>query len=167
MKIIITGTPCTGKSTAADYLAEKMKLPIIHVNDFAKKEKLILGKERGSYIIDLKKLRKKLEKKDGVIESHLLCEFSLPNSAVFVLRCNPNVLVKRMARRKYSRQKTKDNLECEALDYCTIRAGENYKKVHDIDTTKRSVKQTAGKIIRILEKKDNEDKVDFSSYFLR
>jgi adenylate kinase len=167
MKIVITGTPGTGKSAAADALAKTLKTKVIHVNDLLRKKRLVIGKERGSYIVDLKKLKKMLVRKKGVIENHLLCEFPLANSVVFVLRCDPKVLVMRMSKRGYPRDKIRENLEVEALDYCTINAEKNYKKVYDVDTTRRTVKQTVDKIIRILKKKEKGDRVDYSSYFLR
>ena len=167
MKLIITGTPGAGKTSVADALGKKLKLPVIHINDFAKKERLIIGKDSGSYVIDLKRLKKKLAKKSGILESHLLCEFPLSNSIVFVLRCNPKVLASRMRRRRYSKKKIGENLECEALDYCTINAEKNYRRVYDVDTTGKTIRQTADKITRILKKKEKGDNVDYSNYFLK
>ena len=167
MKIIITGTPGTGKTLVADLLGKALKKRVVHINDFAKKNKLIMGKSGGSYIVDLKKLRKKLLKFDGIIESHLLCEFSLPNSVVFVLRCDPKVLAMRLQKRKYLRRKIKENLEVEALDYCTIKSEKNYKKVYDVDTTNRTIRQVVKRIIAILKKKAKPDRVDFSNYFMK
>jgi adenylate kinase len=167
MKLIITGTPGTGKTAVADALARTLKIKAIHVNEFARKHRLLIGKSRGSYIVDLKKLKKRLAREMGVIESHLLCEFPLSGAVVFVLRCDPRVLARRMMKRKYPKDKIRENLECEALDYCTINAEKNYNRVYDVDTTRRSVKQTADKIMRILRKKDKADAVDYSSYFLK
>lgn len=167
MKIIITGTPGTGKTIAADVLGKALKKRVVHINDFAKKNRLFIGKARGSYIVDLNKLKRKLASEDGVLESHLLCEFSLPNSVVFVLRCDPKVLAKRLLKRKYLRRKIKENLEVEALDYCTIKAEKNYRRVYDVDTTHRTISQAVRKIIAILKKKSKADRVDFSNYFMR
>jgi len=167
MKLIITGTPGTGKTSVADVLGKALKLPATHINDFAKKERLVIGKERGSYIIDLKKLKKKLAKKGGILESHLLCEFPLSNSIVFVLRCDPKTLENRMKKRRYSVRKIKENLECEALDYCTINAEKNYRRVYDIDTTGKTINQVADKILKILKNGGKADRVDFSNYFMR
>jgi len=166
MKIVITGTPGTGKTIVADLLGKALKKRVVHINDFAKKKKLIIGKTRGSYVVDLKKLRKTLLKADGVLESHLLCEFPLPDSIVFVLRCDPKVLAHRLQKRKYPRQKIRENLEVEALDYCSIKAEKNYKKVYDVDTTRRTIGQAVKKIIAVLKKKSGSDKVDFSNYFM-
>lgn len=167
MKIIITGTPGTGKTIVADMLGKALNQRVVHVNDFAKKNKLIIGKTRGSYVVDLKRLRRKLAKVDGILESHLLCEFGLPNSTVFVLRCDPKVLAIRLQKRKYLRRKIRENLEVEALDYCTIKSEKNYRKVYDIDTTHRTINQVVKKILLILKKKAKGDSVDFSNYFMR
>jgi len=167
MKIVITGTPGTGKTIVADLLGKALKKRVVHINDFAKKNKLIMGKAGGSYVVDLKRLRKKLVKVDGILESHLLCEFSLPNSVVFVLRCDPKVLAHRLQKRKYPRQKIRENLEVEALDYCSIKAEKNYKKVYDVDTTHKTIRQDTRKILLILKKKAKADRVDFSNYFMR
>ncbi len=167
MKIVITGTPGTGKTIVADMLGKALRQRVVHINDFAKRNKLFIGKARGSYIVDLKKLKRKLANVDGVLESHLLCEFPLPGSIVFVLRCDPKVLAKRLLKRKYLRKKIKENLEVEALDYCSIKAEKNYDKVYDVDTTHRPINRVVKKIILILKKKSGADKVDFSDYFMR
>lgn len=166
MKIIITGTPGTGKTAVANLLGDALGKRVLHISDFARKNRLFTGKARGSYVVDLKRLRKKLMDADGVLESHLLCEFSLPNAMVFVLRCDPKVLSKRLSNRKYLRKKIKENLEAEALDYCTIHSEKNYKKVYDIDTTNKTARQAVKKILLILKKKAKGDKVDFSKYFM-
>jgi len=167
MKIVITGTPGTGKSIIADILGKALRQRVVHINDFAKKNRLFIGKSGGSYIVDLKRLKRKLEKIDGVLESHLLCDISLLDSIVFVLRCNPKVLAKRLLKRKYLRKKIKENLEVEALDYCSIKAEKNYNKVYDVDTTSRTIGQAVKKIIAILNRKSKADRVDFSNYFMR
>jgi len=73
----------------------------------------------------------------------------------------------RLQKRKYLRRKIKENLEVEALDYCTIKSEKNYKKVYDVDTTNRTIRQVVEKIIHILKKKAKPDRVDFSNYFMR
>lgn len=164
-RIIITGTPCTGKSTVADLLGARLGVPVTHVNA------LVTGKPKKTktVFVNLKKLRTRLLKTRGVIESHLLCEFGLPSSTVFVLRCNPAVLAQRMKKRGYSARKRRENLECEALDYCSILAEKNYggRRVFDVDTTKQTLKQVVEKILEILQKRGKADRVDFSKWLLK
>ena len=48
MRIIITGTPGTGKSTVANLLGKQLERGVVHVSEFAKKEKLITGRKTRS-----------------------------------------------------------------------------------------------------------------------
>lgn len=167
MRIIITGTPCTGKTSVSEILGKKLKIPVAHVTELVKTKKL--GRKKGGEIeVNLSKLKKELLKTNGIIEGHLLCEFGLPNSIVFVLRCDPRVLEKRMKKRGYLKKKIKENLECEALDYCTIRAEKNYgrKKVFDVDATKRKPTEVTGKILSIMRGKSKPDIADYSGWLL-
>lgn len=63
MKIlIVSGTPCSGKTTLAKKLAKKLSCKYIDVNKIIKKYKLAKSydKKRECYIVDIKKLNKKL-----------------------------------------------------------------------------------------------------------
>ncbi|MEM4221898.1 MAG: adenylate kinase family protein [archaeon] len=150
-RIIITGTPGVGKTTIGKAFAKKHNLPFVSVGS------LVEGKR-----FTLKWLQKKLMNFEGVLESHLLCEFYLPDSFVFILRCSPKVLAKRLAKRGYSKKKILENLECEALDYCTICAEINYGKVFEIDCTKKSIRKIIEIMEKALEGKAESEKVDFS-----
>ena len=62
--ILITGTPCTGKTTTAKALASKLGAEYINLTDLAKTYNLTLGedKERNTLIIDEEKMQQKLPK---------------------------------------------------------------------------------------------------------
>ncbi|NUN11278.1 AAA family ATPase [Candidatus Micrarchaeota archaeon] len=135
MNILITGTPGTGKTFFAKELSKKLGLELVDVTALVK-EKKIYKKQGRELEVDLKKLKKELEKKDDcIIESHLLCEFSL-GKEVIVLRCNPKELEKRLNARNYSKKKVLDNVLLEALDYCLIKSEENYATVRQLDNTR-------------------------------
>lgn len=165
-KIIITGSPGTGKSSVANMLGRKLRTRVIHINNYAKKNDLIIGKQDDSLVINMDLLKKMLNKERGIIEGHLACEFKLSGAFVIVLRCDPKILRGRLRKRGYSRKKIKDNLEAEALDYCTQHAEEHYKKVFEVNTTKRSVTETVKECIKIINGRSEGDSVDFSEYFL-
>lgn len=166
MRIVITGVPGTGKSSAADELGKLLGLRVIHITEWVKGKKL--GKWKGKeLIVSPSRLRRSLlNEKNGIIEGHLACEFSLPRTLVFVLRCSPSVLRRRLRARKYSGIKARENIEAEALDYCTILAERNYRRVYDIDTTHSPAPKTARKMVRIIKKGGKGDRVDWSGYFL-
>lgn len=163
-KIIITGTPGTGKTTIADALGELLKTRVIHINEYAKEHNFIIGQEKGSYTVDLEALRNALNKEPGIIEGHLACEMKLRNSFVIVLRCDPAVLKKRLKDRGYNSRKIAENLEAEAIDYCTIKAMKGFRAVFEVDTTTRDVQKIVDECMKIIYGTSKGDKVDYSHY---
>lgn len=166
MRVVITGVPGTGKSSAAEGLGKILGLRVIHITEWVKRKKLGRWKGRELIVSPARLRRSLLNEKNVIIEGHLACEFSLPRSIVFVLRCSPFVLKRRLGARRYSGIKTRENIEAEALDYCTILAERNYRRVYDIDTTHSPAPKTAARIARIVEKGGKGDRVDWSGYFL-
>lgn len=161
MIIAITGTPGTGKSTLAKKLAVYLKFPLIDVEKIAKKT--ALKKENNEYTANLEKLRKKLikvikNKKNAVLESHLLVEVKLPVDLLVILRCSPRELKQRLKKRSYSKRKTLDNLLCETQNYFATRAKLNYAKtkIVEINTTKFPT------LAQFMRKIKTSDEVDFS-----
>ncbi len=148
-RVVVTGTPGTGKTTLAKALAKKWRVPLVDVNALAK-ERGFAKKRKGEkeLTVDLKRLSQMLTalvrlppyKKGFVVEGHLACEFSLPNvQRVVVLRTNPRALATRLKRRGYSSLKTRGNVEVEALDYCLTKSLSHYprSKLVQVDTTQR------------------------------
>lgn len=171
MKLVLTGTPGTGKTTLGKALASKLGSEFIDLNKLAEEKSLYTGKvDKGAKEVKLGELKKELLKKiknnaGYVIEGHLACEFFVPCEKVIVLRTNPLVLLKRMKERSYSREKMRDNLLCEILDYCLIKAELNYPhtQIIQINTTKKiTLKSFLEKI-----KSGKSDKVDWSKMLLK
>jgi len=161
-KIVITGTPCVGKTTLAAELAKELDVPVVSVNDFATSNGYFTVKPgEAEKTVDVKKTGVELRKHlaalpDGyVVEGHLACEFALPCDVVIVLRAHPSVLVKRYAERKYPKVKTDDNLLCELLDYCQTIAEFNYPKgkIVQIDNSKNL---SAKEILARVESKESD-----------
>ncbi|MDD5171788.1 MAG: AAA family ATPase [Candidatus ainarchaeum sp.] len=164
MRIIITGSPGTGKTIIAEKLSKQLGIPLIDIKKVVNKRKLA-GKR---HEVDLKRLASALSflksKKDFVAEGHLACEVRLPADFVFVLRTNPKTLKKRLAKRRYAKRKLEENLMAEMLDYCTQRSEKTYrKKPLELDTSGLTVAACVSKIIKaIKQKKKRLDSVDYS-----
>jgi adenylate kinase len=159
MRILITGTPGTGKSSVAREISKRKGWPLLSLKEIAEKRGCIIRKEGKERIVDAEKLRKEAlrelkGKKDAVIEGHLGCEFSLPVDFVFILRARPAELRRRMGRRGYNSRKIEENLMAEMLDYCSQVSARHYKvPILEADTTKRTAGQTARRILSCLGKK--------------
>lgn len=135
--IIITGTPGTGKSTYGKKLAREKGYEYFDINDLIKKNRLHEGYDRSkkSYDVDVKKmncflLRLIQEEKDNktkgiILDSHL--SHYLPATYVnlcIVMKCDLKKLKKRLEKRKYSKSKVRENLDCEIFDVCLNEAKE-------------------------------------------
>lgn len=161
----ISGTPCTGKTTIAEALSSKLNIKLIKINDFAIDNELILGidNKKGYKIIDVEKLDalllKTLEKHDSIIvEGHLshLCSGA---DKLIILRCNPEILEKRLTERNYSKSKIFENLEAEAMGVCTAEALEKYSdEIHEIDVSDLTTDECVLKITNII---NNNEKLNF------
>ncbi len=178
--IAITGTPGTGKSSAARELSKIIGADVIDAGKFAKENGIVEGFDarRRSWIVDTKKLKDKILKRikttiEGpvIVEGHYSEEVCDPD-VIFVLRCRPDVLGKRLGRRGYSREKIEENLLAEALDYCTISACSMKKaiKVYELDSTGAGKKSLAEIMAHVLSSKKYvkkySPKTDYSSGFL-
>jgi adenylate kinase len=134
MRIIITGTPGTGKSSVAKALGRRIKHMVVNEHQFALEKKI--GKwdsDEGELIIPLQQFARELNKllakeKDIILEGHLLCELRLPADFVVLLSVKPEILEKRLQAKGYSELKVQENVFCEANDYCKKRVVRNYKK---------------------------------------
>lgn len=128
----------------AKKIAKKLNYDYIDVNKLIKKNKLFesFDKKRDCYVINTKKLNSflkdliKKSKKSLVIDSHL--SHYLPKEYVnlcIVTKCDIKVLKKRLQKRKYSKEKIKENIQAEIFDVCLNEAKEKKHKILIIDTT--------------------------------
>ena len=173
--IVISGTPGTGKTVISKILKDKLKskfnTKLINLSEFAIKNNLIINydKDRDTHVIDELKLKKKLKKvlkklkKERenkvmmtIIESHFseLVPKKYINFA-FVLRCDPEILYKRLERRGYKKQKILENVQSEILGTCTAQFLSKKRKfpLIEIDTSHLTPEGVVEKILRIIESK--------------
>jgi len=162
MKISISGTPCTGKTEVSKLLSKKLNYKLIQVNELAEKLNAFTGydKKRECKILDMGKLKKEINKIKGnvIIEGHTSHLFSV--DIVIILRCNPEILKKRLEKRYPSNPlKVQENLEAEILGVITSEAVMNNKKVYEIDTSDKSVDESVDDVLKILKGSTEEFKI--------
>ena len=162
--IIITGTPCTGKTTISKKLSEVLNFLYLDINQILRKYKIKYSydKKRRCKVIDTKKLNKSLieelnnaknynkstinpnktkntNKINGVIiDSHL--SHYLPKKYVdlcIVAKCSLKILEKRLIKRGYSKKKIRENLDAEIFDVCHVESVERKHKVLIVDTSNK------------------------------
>jgi adenylate kinase len=162
--ILITGTPCTGKTTTAKALTAKLNAEYINLTDYAKTHKLTLEEdnERKTIIINEEKMQKKLAEtitasnnSNIIIDGHYAAAVTPTSlvSQVFVLRRNPKELRKFMEKCGYAGTKMWENLSAEILDVCLIEALQSQQgKVCELDVSGKKVEEVVNDIVDVLEK---------------
>jgi adenylate kinase len=165
---VITGNPGVGKHTVAKQIAKNLNLDLIDINKVAIENGIFVrGKE--TLDVDTKDLQKILNKKitnHSLIVGHL-APYVIPRNKVnlvIVLRKNPYKLIPVYKKRKYSKQKTIENLGSEVLGITFYDALKKFgpSKIHQIDTSLSSVSKVVKKIEMLFEKgKFQEDQVDW------
>lgn len=169
MILIITGNPGVGKHTIAKSVAKILNYKILDINKIA----LEFGtyeKNDESLDVDIKKLQNILKnkiKEKSIVVGHL-APYVLTKKQVkkaIILRKNPYKLISLYKKRRYSAKKIAENLGSEILGIiahdCMKKFGKN--KSHQLDTTSKSVSQITKIIIKSIDGKFENDKVDWLS----
>lgn len=136
MRVAVTGTPGTGKTTATEQL--EASLEVFHLNALVTEEGLTTGhdEERDSAIADMEAIAARLDGRDDILfESHLAHQFEADR--VVVLRCHPEQIEQRLADRNECEASIRENAESEALDVILGEAVDRHgaEAVYEIDTT--------------------------------
>jgi adenylate kinase len=162
--ILVTGTPCVGKTTVAQQLTAKLDAVYINLTEFANKHRLTLGedKERKTTIINEEKMRTKIgetidaaEKPAIIVDGHYAAAV-VPKryvTRIFVLRRNPIELRRFMEKCGFSGAKLWENLASEILDVCLVEALREHEKekVCELDVTGKTAENVASEVIAILD----------------
>jgi len=164
VRIAVTGTPGTGKTTATERL--ETDLDVIHLNDVIKSEGFSTDRdeERGSLVADMDALAEWLADRDeALVESHLAHNFDADR--VVVLRAHPDTVVERLRERGDSDSKAYENAESEALDVVLSEAVQRHGRedVYEIDTTDREPQSVADDIAAVVagEREPTAGTVDY------
>jgi adenylate kinase len=152
VRVAVTGTPGTGKTTATELL--DTDLDVIHLNEVIRKEGLTTGHDddRESVIADLDAVADWLAGREDVLfESHLAHQFSADR--VVVCRCHPEQLEGRLASRGESEASVAENAESEALDIILSEAVQEHgtESVYEIETTDRTPEAVTAEIAAVIE----------------
>ena len=161
--IVITGTPCVGKTTIARHLAPQLDALYVNLTELAKKENLIQGEdaERKTTIINENRMRTRLkeiidqtEKTNVVVDGHYAAAV-VPETHVtriFVLRRNPVELREFMEKSCFLGAKLWENLASEILDVCLVEALREHEtaKICELDVTDKTVEKVVAEIMEIL-----------------
>jgi len=161
--ILVTGTPCVGKTSVAHLLTSKLNAFYVNLTELATRENLISGKdeERNSIIVDENQMRRRIseiiencDKEDMIIDGHYAVSV-VPKKLVtyvFVLRRDPVELRKFMEHCGFSGRKLWENLASEILDVCLVDALNVHRKgkVCELNITGKSVEEVVSEILDVL-----------------
>ncbi|MFB6159590.1 MAG: adenylate kinase family protein [Haloferacaceae archaeon] len=169
MRVALTGTPGTGKTT----VSERLDVPVVHLNEVVESEGLWTDRdeERDSLVADVDALGDWVDRNEPstgpvVVESHLA--HLLDADRVVVLRCRPADLERRLRDRGVAPAKARENAESEALDVVLGEAVERHGAgaVYEVDTTDRDPDEVAADVRAVVagERDPSAGTVDFTDY---
>jgi len=161
--ILVTGTPCVGKTSVSHLLASKLDAFYVNLTELAMSENLVLGEdeERGSTIVDEKRMQRKIrekiescDKNNIIVDGHYAVSV-VPKrlvTHVIVVRRDPVELRKFMEKCGFSGRKLWENLASEILDVCLYDALKVHgkKKVCELNASGRSIDEVVTEILGIL-----------------
>jgi adenylate kinase len=136
--ILVTGTPCVGKTATAILIAERLGMKHICVGDVIKEHNCYDGRdeELDSAYLDEDKLLDTVEamfetaaeEGVGIVADFHAAELFPERwfDLILVLRAETNVLFDRLTARGYSEKKRSENMECEIMQVVLEEAREAY-----------------------------------------
>ena len=136
MKICITGTPGTGKTEIASALSKSLEWKLIDLNKLAKQKDLYSGfdKKRNCKIVDIRKINKEIKDLKGniILESHY--SHKIDCDKVILLTASPKILIKRLEKRKWKKEKIQENLDAEIMEVIKSEVYEKYLSRNEKET---------------------------------
>lgn len=145
----LTGSPGTGKKTAALALEPRLGVPCYSISGLAE-EAHAVSKRGDESTVDTDRLKARLAGRlwsRCLVYGHLLSDVIERRvlDVAIVLRCEPSVLKVRLSERKYDALKVRDNVEAELIGYASWEAKRAYgpSTVWELDTTRSTPAETA------------------------
>jgi adenylate kinase len=142
MRVAVTGTPGTGKTTATELV--ETDLDVVHLNDLIREQGLATGRdpERGSLVADLDAVSERLEGRDDLlVESHLAHHLDVDR--VIVLRCHPRELRRRLLERGEDSGELTDDTTAESSRPLTRKARETAESAKPPRALTRKARENA------------------------
>ncbi|MFB6116321.1 MAG: adenylate kinase family protein [Candidatus Nanosalina sp.] len=163
MKIGVTGTPGTGKSTISKQLDGR----VVDLKEYLEEKDLGEVNEDGEIEVEIEELRENTPEepadRDLILEGHLAHFLDLDYCVV--LRCRPDVLRERLEKRDYSSEKVEENIESEKMDLILSQAVRNQEKVFEVDTTGKDVEEVVDEVRKGIENREESyGVVDWSEF---
>jgi adenylate kinase len=155
--VLIFGSPGVGKSEVGRIVAERLGLRLIELAELA-------GGEEADMRAVSARAGSILRREGGVVVSHIPFKpRGLMPRRVIVLRRNPLELVEVLRSRGYSREKVRENVEAELIDYVYVRALEIYgpRRTVQIRTSGRTKEEVAERVLRALRGELRSEEVDW------
>ena len=166
--ILITGTPCTGKTTIAQQLTATLDSFYINLTELAKTHGLTVGKDktRETLVVNEEEMQHEIskaidtaKKATVVVDGHYAAAVVSKRyvTHVFVLRRNPVELRGFMEQRGFSDAKKWENLASEILDVCLVEAlqEQGEEKVCELDVTGKTVESVVNEMCAVI--KENKE----------
>lgn len=163
MRVAVTGTPGTGKTTVARSLADELGTEYVDVTERVREDASSgYDEDRGVPVADVDALRDTVPE-DAVLDGHVA--HRLKPGYVVVLRCEPGALRERLSERGWREEKVEENVEAEALDLVLAEALGSGAPVFEFDTTEPTPEEAVGRIVRAVEEDETRHGVvDWSSH---
>ncbi|MBS7655390.1 AAA family ATPase [Candidatus Bathyarchaeota archaeon] len=166
--ILVSGVPSVGKTKFSKALAKKLKATYVNIGEIALKKGFIkdFDSKRDTYIVDFKKLKawlnsflkhtKGLIILDGYYTPYIASKTQVKK--VFILRCHPIILKKRLEVKGYSSEKVLENVVAELLDASLFEALKCYRKnslnkICELNASKRGISSLINEALRNLKKR--------------
>ncbi len=167
MRVAVTGTPGTGKTTAVERV--DVDLEVLHLTEVIRREGFVADHdpERDTDVADLDAIADWLADRDDVlVESHLAHRF--PMDRVVVLRCHPATLADRLTDRGRPPASVSENSQSEALDVVLSEAVAEHGRdaVFEVATDGRSPEEVAAAIEAVVagDREPAVGTVDYTDY---